>query len=55
MVSALSEVVGKLSHVTPSGHHGSSEMSPNSVLLRSCDFEMYDENRLADMLQEGCL
>lgn len=28
---------------------------PNSVLVRSCDFEMYDENRLADMLQEGCL
>lgn len=28
---------------------------PNSMLMRDCcDFEMYDETRLADMLQEGC-
>lgn len=26
---------------------------PNIVLMRKCDFEVYDGTRLADVLQEG--
>lgn len=58
MMSALSEVLGKLSHVTPPGQFQNMEVlkcPPNSILVRSCDFKMYDETRLADMLQESCL
>lgn len=58
MMFALSEGVGKLSHVTPSAQLQNMAVlkcPPNSVLVRSCDFGMSDETRLADMLQEGRL
>lgn len=57
MVSTLSGVVVLLNSLSMSlllKAMAVLKCSPNSMLMRDCDFEMYDETRLADMLQESC-